>query len=236
MLIPVMAEGQLSIAAASDLRYALDSIVTEFSKDADHKINVTYGSSGKLTQQIIHGGPFDMFFSADVSYLETLQENKRLASDIQIYGKGRLVLWSPIEDVKTKGLSLLRESRIKKIAIANPEHAPYGKRAMEALAFFKLSNTTASRLVYGENVSQAAQFVLSGNADAGIIALSIALSPNMQREGYYYIIDEKSHEPLLQGVVITSYGKENDLAKSFFTFLKGNTAQSILRKFGFDIP
>lgn len=228
--------GKILVAAASDLKFALDSVVSVFGKDHNCAVEVTYGSSGKLSEQITHGAPFDLFFSADISYPERLQDNGLTASEIYPYGVGRIVIWSKRID-PAEGMNALLSPRVKKIAIANPAHAPYGKRAEEALLHEQLMQKVKDKLVFGENISQTAQFVTTGAADAGIIALSLALSPNMKRlDGKYYLIPEEFHQPLKQGAVVLSHGKDNGCAKDFLEFLKGQQADSILRCFGFVKP
>jgi len=228
-------QDKILIAAASDLKFALDSVISAFRKANSGVVEVTYSSSGKLTEQIIQGAPFDVFFSADFSYPEQLEKEKKTASKIYSYAKGRIVIWSKKVDPQETKMNSLTSPSITKIAIANPEHAPYGKRAMESLAYYKLLDNIKPKLVYGENISQAAQFITSGAADIGVIALSLALSPNM-KQGKYYLIPEESYSPLIQGAVITLHGKGNKLAESFFTFLQNKQAVDILKVNGLVKP
>ena len=241
IFLVTQAEAQQSnkilIAAASDLKFALDSVVNAFKTKNAGTIDVTYGSSGKLSEQISNGAPFDLFFSADITYPNQLKEKGLTISDIYPYGVGRIVVWSKKINPQTEGIKSLLQPSVKKIAIANPAHAPYGKRAEEALTYYKMSEATKDKLVYGENISQTAQFVTTGAADIGIIALSLALSPTMKHEnGNYYLVPENSHQPLVQGVVLTNHAKGNDLAVAFLQFVKSNTSQEILRYFGFSKP
>jgi molybdate transport system substrate-binding protein len=238
-LLTLQAQSQkkILIAAASDLKFALDSVVTAYKTSNVGDIEVTYGSSGKLSQQIMNGAPFDIFFSADISYPDQLVKDGKTSSEIYRYAKGRVVIWSKKLDPNKDGMKSLLHPLVKKIAIANPAHAPYGKRAVEALQHYKLFESLKPELVYGENISQTAQFISTGAADIGIIALSLAVSPNMKSEnGKYFIIPEESHQPLVQGAVITSSGKDNKVAQSFFSFLKSKQATSILESFGFSQP
>ena len=229
------AQDEILVAAASDLKFAMDSIISVFEQSNRGKVKVTYGSSGKLTEQISNGGPFHVFFSADISYPEQLKAKGFASSEVYSYAKGHLVIWSKNIDTK-KGMNVLKDPSIKKIAIANPAHAPYGKRAMESIAYYKLTDVK-SKIVMGSNISQTAQFVSTGAADIGIIALSLALSPNMQKEkGNYYIIPEQSHQPIIQGAVITAKGKGNKLASDFFEFVKNEKTILILNHFGFTKP
>jgi molybdate transport system substrate-binding protein len=234
---PAVAQEKILVAAASDLKFALDSVISAFKTTNGGLVEVVYGSSGKFHEQILNGAPFDIFLSADITYPMQLKNAKLTSSDIYEYGKGRIVLWSKKIDPNNDGMQTLTHATIKKVAIANPMHAPYGKRAVESLAYFKLSNAVKSKLVYGENISQTAQFIATGAADIGIIALSLARSPNMIKEnGQYYLIPESSHQPLIQGAIITSHGKGNNLAAAFFEFLKHDQAGVILKHFGFSKP
>ncbi len=228
---------RILIGAASDLKFALDSILVIFNRANQQSVQVTYGSSGKLYEQISNGAPFDLYFSAAITYPRLLKEKGFAASEVYPYGIGRLVLWSKRIDPNVSGMESLRSSALKKIAIANPDHAPYGKRAMEALNHYGLETSVQGKLVLGENISQTAQFVTSGAADIGVIALSLALSPTMNRMGgKYFLIPEESHQSLLQGAIITRKAGKNALAKSFFDFEKGEQATAILAYFGFTKP
>ena len=228
---------KILVAAASDLRFALDSLKTDFESNHPGQIEIAYGSSGKLTQQIIHGAPFDIFFSADVAYPEQLAAEHRTGSPIYEYAKGRIVLWSRQLDPNKNQIRTVLDSSVVKIAVANPTHAPYGKSAVEALQHYGLWEMAKPRLVYGENISQTAQFITSGAAEIGFIALSLALSPPMQKSGgKYYLIPEESHAPLIQGAVITQHGKANVLAHAFLGFVKSDRANHILTHFGFTMP
>ena len=228
---------KIRIAAASDLKFALDSVASVFRKKNSGTVDITYGSSGKFFEQLSNGAPFDIFFSADIAYPKQLQEKKLTLSEIYPYGVGQIVLWSKKIDPQKEGMKSLLQSSIKKIAIANPAHAPYGKRAEEALVYYKMLDTVKDKLVFGENISQTAQFVTTGAADIGIVALSLALSPNMKKEnGKYFLIPESSHQPLVQGVVLTRQSEGNDLAKDFLEFVKSEKATAILHHFGFAKP
>lgn len=236
-LAPAQEQEKILIAAASDLKFALDSIVTGFKKVNNGKIDVTYGSSGKLFEQISGGAPFDIFFSADINYPRLLEEKGMTISPIYTYGIGRIVIWSKKTDPRQAGMNVLVSPSIKKIAIANPAHAPYGKRAQESLEYYKMWEKVKGKLVYGENISQTAQFVTTGAADIGIIALSLALSPNMNKEsGSYFIIPANSHQPLQQGVVLTKKAKEKSKAKTFMEYIQSANANAIFKHFGFTKP
>src|ERR1035437_3675866 len=226
----------VTIAAAADLRFALDDI-TKLYKDEnqDVKVDVIYGSSGNLFQQITNQAPFDLFFSADISFPQKLEEQKLTSGKPTIYAVGHLVLWSASKDV-SKGLGLLKSEDIKKISIANPEIAPYGKRAVESLKYYKLYDIIKDKIVKGDNVSQAAQFVLTGNAEVGLIALSLALSPEMSAKGKYFLIDPKCYSQLDQSFVILRQAENNKEVAKFIKFLDTDKAKKIFSKYGFELP
>lgn len=233
---PARAE-KITIAAAADLKFALDEIVAGFRKShpAD-EIQVSYGSSGKFQTQIQQGAPYDLFFSADISFPRQLARLGLAASEVKPYAVGRIVLWSAGQDAAKITLASLADSRFKRIAIANPKHAPYGKRAEEALRAAGVWESVRSRLVLGESVAQAAQFVQSGNAQAGIIALSLALSPELTKKGGYVLIPDTLHQPLEQGYIITRRGGEKTLAATFSDYMDSKPARGIMTKYGFVLP
>lgn len=237
LAIVICATGQdnvIRIAAASNLKFAMDSLIQVFEKTNPGKVTVSYGSSGKLFEQVSHDAPFDIFFSADMRLPALLTQKGIAITEVHKYATGRIVLWSKRIDVRAKGMQSLLSPQVRKISIANPLHAPYGQRAEEALRYYKIFDAVETKLVYGQNISQTAQFVTSGAADVGIIALSLALSPNVQREkGHYFLIDQNSHQPLEQGFVLTRHAKGNDLVASFADFVKDDAAVRILQYFGF---
>ena len=228
---------KITIAAAADLKFALDEIVVLFSRlhPAD-RVETIYGSSGKFQTQIRQGAPFDLYFSADIAYPRALKEEGFAASEVQPYAVGRIVLWSPSRDAAKMTLADLADPSIHKIAIANPKHAPYGKRAEEALKAADVWEKVEAKLVYGENVAQAAQFVQTGNAQVGIIALSLALSPELAKQGGYALISDKLHQPLEQGFIITKRAAANPLAQSFARFMSDKEARAIMTRYGFVLP
>ena len=228
---------KITIAAAADLKFALDEIVVLFSRahPAD-KVETIYGSSGKFQTQIRQGAPFDLYFSADIAYPRALKDEGFAASEVQPYAVGRIVLWSSSRDAARMTLADLADSSIKKIAIANPKHAPYGKRAEEALRAAGMWEKVEARLVYGENVAQAAQFVQTGNAQAGIVALSLALSPELAKQGSYALIPGKLHQPLEQGFIVTKRAAGNPLAREFARFMADREARAVMVRYGFVLP
>jgi molybdate transport system substrate-binding protein len=226
----------ITIAAAADLRNALDDITKLYKENhQDLKIDVIYGSSGSLYQQISNQAPFDLFFSADVSFAAKLDSLKLTSGKPKIYAVGHIVLWSSTKDV-SKGLDILKSEDIKRISIANPMVAPYGKRALESLQYYKLYDIIKDKIVKGDNISQAAQFVLTGNADVGIIALSLALSPEMTAKGKYFLIDEKSYSKLEQAYVILKKSEKKKELIDFVKFLDTKKVKDIFNKYGFKLP
>ncbi len=234
LFIKTNAQQPMNIAAAADLRFAMDSIVSVFKQsNAGAVINITYGSSGQFTQQIENGAPFDLFFSANTSYPQQLKAKGHVEGDDIIYGKGQIVVWSKKLDPNKAKINSLLDASVTKISIANPEHAPYGKRAQESLVHYGLYNKIKDKLVVGENIAQAAQYITSGAADIGIIALSLARSPNMQDQGgKYWVIPDNTHQPLVQGFVMLTHAGENNTAKQFATFFSSVKAKKILEHFG----
>lgn len=227
---------EVLVAAAADLKFAMDSLIKIFSMEAGNPtIKTVFGSSGNFFEQISNGAPFDLFFSADLDYPRKLQDRQLTLGPPKTYGTGHIVLWSKKIDPARAGINTLLDLSLTKIAIANPAHAPYGRRAEESLRFYKLYDKIKDRLVIGENISQTAEFVNSGAADIGIIALSLALSPALQhQDGKYWLIPDDSHQPLQQGYVLLQHAKGNTGAEKFAAFMGSPRAIAILHKFGFD--
>lgn len=228
---------KINIAAAADLKFAMDEIVMQFkaSNPAD-EVEVIYGSSGKFNTQIQQGAPYDCYFSADIAYPNELAKNGFASSKVKPYALGRIVLWSASLEANKMTLNNLTDQNIQHIAIANPQHAPYGKRAEEALRATGLWHKVESKLVYGENIAQTAQFVQTGNAQVGIIALSLALSPALASKGGYWLIPDYLHQPLTQGFVITKRAKDSALAKKFADFMASKPTRATMEKYGFVLP
>lgn len=234
----VRAAESVSIAAAADLVYCLEEINAAFKQahpGADLK--VSSGSSGNFTTQIKNGAPFDVFLSADLSYPRDLVK-AGLADEKSLtpYAVGRLVLWTAHPEAVdvSKGLAVVADAgAVKKFAIANPDHAPYGRAAKEALQHEKLWDAVQGRLVQGENISQTAQFVESGNADAGLVALSLVLSPKLVKVGRWQEIPADFHNKLEQGAVLTTAGTKNGLARAYLEFLRSPAARAVFDRYGF---
>ena len=228
---------KITIAAAADLKFAMDEIVTGFKKShTGHEVEVIYGSSGKFHTQIQQGAPYDIFFSADISYPRELAKIGMAASEVKPYAFGRIVLWSNSMDAAKMTLASLTDPKISRIAIANPKHAPYGKRAEEALRAVGMWDRVQSKLVFGENIAHTAQFVQTGNAQVGIIALSLAVNSELAKKGGYYLVPDNLHNPLEQGYVITTRGAGKPLAKQFADYMGSKPARAIMTKYGFVLP
>lgn len=228
---------KITVASAADLKFAMDEIVTEFKKSIrEGEVEIIYGSSGKFNTQIQQGAPYDLYFSADIAFPKGLAKEGWAASEVTPYAFGRIVLWSASEDASKMTLESLADAKITRIAIANPKHAPYGKRAEEALHSSKMWDKVESKLVYGENIAHAAQFVQTGNAQIGIIALSLAVNPELATKGGYWLIPDNLHNPLEQGFIITKRAKDNELAKQFADYMSGKEARAIMTKYGFVLP
>jgi molybdate transport system substrate-binding protein len=231
---PVTAPKDVLVAAASDLKFAMDSLIKAFSgQERDILIKPIYGSSGNFFEQISNEAPFDLFFSADLDYPQKLEQQHKTLSEIKPYGTGQIVLWSSKLDPSKEGMNTLLLPSVTRIAIANPAHAPYGRRAEESLNYYKLYDKVKEKLVIGENISQTAQFASTGAADIGIIALSLALSPQLQKEGKYWLIPEASHLPLKQAYVLLQHAKDNEGAQKFSAFVGSAKGCAILEYFGF---
>lgn len=227
----------INIAAAADLKFALDEIISGFNREhTGDQIQATYGSSGRFHTQIRQGAPYDMFFSADIAYPRELAKSGLAASEVKPYGLGRIVLWSSSMNAARMTLASLNDPMIKRIAIANPKHAPYGKRAEEALRAAALWEKLQPKMVFGENISQTAQYVQSGNAQIGIIALSLALGPELAKTGGYFLIPENLHAPLEQGYIITRRGADKPLVKKFAQYIESKKARSVMARYGFKQP
>jgi molybdate transport system substrate-binding protein len=230
---------KIRVAAAADLDFAMSDLVAGYEKQSGAGVEVTYGSSGNFFSQIQNGAPFDLFFSADIEYPRKLRAAGFTEPEtLYEYAVGRIVIWTPPDaklDPAADRWKTLLDPSVHKIAIANPEHAPYGRAAIAALKDAGIYEQVQAKLVYGENISQAAQFVQSGNAQAGIVALSLALSPPM-RGGKYWEIPASMHPPIEQGAVVLKAARNKEAARAFLEFVKSKTGQETLQKYGFTLP
>ena len=229
----------LTVAAASDLNFAIKELIVEYEKQSGHHVKLSLGSSGNFYAQLQQGAPFDLYFSADIGYPRKLEEaGLTVPGTLYRYAVGRVVLWAPKSsslDV-TKGLTVLRDPAVQKIAIANPKHAPYGRAAVAAMEHEHIYEEIKDRLVLGENISQAAQYIESGACDVGIIALSLAMAPAMKNAGSYWQIPADNHPPSEQGAIIMKQSKNQEIARQFLDFMKGSRGQEIMTRYGFTLP
>lgn len=237
-LLPAAQAGErITVAAAADLKFAMDEIVADFrSARPDDAVEVVYGSSGKFATQIRQGAPFDLYFSADIAYPRALEAEGLALGPTRPYAVGRIVLWSRTRDAGALRLQDLADPALGRIAIANPRHAPYGKRAEEALRAAGVWDAVQPRLVQGENIAQTAQFVQTGNATVGIIALSLALNPALAGQGGYHLIDAVLHAPLEQGFILTRKAEGKALATAFADYIGSAAARAVLVRYGFELP
>jgi molybdate transport system substrate-binding protein len=234
---PFASAETITIAAAADLKFAMDEIIVSYKRqEPDARIDVVYGSSGNFNAQIRQGAPFDLYFSADISYPRELAQAGWAASPVMPYAVGRLVLWSMNIDLNEQSLESLQQLSVRRFAIANPRHAPYGKRAEETLRALGVWATFEDRMVYGENIAQTAQFVQTGNAELGLVALSLVLSPELKGKGSWVLVPEELHEPLEQGYIITRRAAGSAQARVFADFMQGEYARAILSTYGFVVP
>jgi molybdate transport system substrate-binding protein len=228
------------IAAAADLKFALEEIAAQFRAETGKEVKLVFGSSGNFTSQLQQGAPFQMFLSADESFVFQLADAGKTLDRGALYAEGRIVLFAPHgsplkADADFAGLrQALERGRIQRFAIANPEHAPYGRAAQEALQRQGLWAQIEPKLVLGENVSQAAQFASSGSAQGGIFAYSLALAPELAARGNYVLIPADRHAPLRQRMVLLR--NAGDTAKVFYAFVQTPAARAIFRKYGFVLP
>jgi molybdate transport system substrate-binding protein len=229
---------EITVAAAADLQFAMQDVAAHFEKETGTKVKAVYGSSGNFFQQIQNGAPFDLFFSANVDYAKKLESAGLIEpGTLYEYATGKIVLWVPSDSKVdlSKGLRALLNPAVRKVAIANPEHAPYGQAAVAALKNENIYQQVSGKLVMGENISQAASFVLAGSADAGLIALSLALSPNMKDKGRYVEIPAADYPPIQQACVLLKSSQKKDAARAFLEYVKTPGVAAVLRQYGFEV-
>jgi molybdate transport system substrate-binding protein len=236
---PAPAADEITIAAAADLTFAFKDIAAQFQTQTGTVVKLSLGSSGNFFSQIQNGAPYDLFFSADLSYAKKLEAAGLIEpGSLYEYAIGKIVLWVPASsklDV-SKGLAVLTDPAIRKIAIANPEHAPYGRAAKAAMQKEGVYDQVKDKIVLGENISQTAQFVQSGNADIGIVALSLALAPTMKDKGRYFEIPAGEYPAIEQAAVVLKSSKKKELAKKFISFLKQPATVELMQRYGFVVP
>jgi molybdate transport system substrate-binding protein len=230
---------EITVAAAADLQFAMQDIADKFHKETGKNVKLIYGSSGNFFQQIQNGAPFDMFFSANLDYPKKLEAAGLIEpGSYYEYAKGKIVLWV-LNDSKlnlNSGLRTLLDPTIKTIAVANPQHAPYGQAAVAAMQEEGLYDKVRDRFVLGENISQTASYVVSGSADVGVVALSLALSPNMKDKGRYVEIPTNEYPAIQQACVILKSSNNKEVSRQFLSFIKTAAVADTLKTFGFDVP
>ena len=229
-----------AIAAASDLKFALEQIAADFRRTSGLDVKLVFGSSGNFFRQIQQGAPFELFLSADESFVFKLSDAGKAENRGLLYATGRIVLFarhgSPLKlDSQLVGLkSAVASGAIRRFAIANPEHAPYGRAASQALGKLGLWDALRPKLVLGENVSQAAQFATSASAEGGMFAYSLALSPQVATLGKYVLIPESLHDPLRQRMVLIKGA--GSTARAFYEYLQQPGARAVFKRYGFMLP
>jgi molybdate transport system substrate-binding protein len=234
------AAGTVQVAAAADLQFAMQDLIAACRARTGIRVTATYGSSGNFYSQITNGAPFDVLFSADIGYPERLEQaGLAPAGSTRLYAIGRIVVWVPNAssiDIGRPGMQALLDPAVHTIAIANPEHAPYGSAAVAAMQHYGIYDRLAAKLVYGENISQTAQFVQSGAADVGILALSLALAPTLRNAGRYWLVPNDAYPAIEQGVVVLKRARDPAAAQAFVDFVLGPSGRTVLDRFGFGPP
>ena len=224
----------VKVAAAANLRAVFDELKSAYAQ-SNPKTNVSanFGSSGTLLQQILSGAEFDVFMAADNSFPTKLKDKGAASGEIKTYALGKLVLWSNTVDV-SKGLEMLTDPSVKRIAVAKPELAPYGDRAMEVLKSTGLYNKVKDKIIYADNISQTAQFAQTGNAEVGFLALSLTMTPDMK--GSVYVVDPKLYKPVEQAMILVKGWKTNPEGAKFMKFVLSADCKPLFEKYGFIVP
>jgi molybdate transport system substrate-binding protein len=224
----------VKVAAAANLRYILDEIKVKYAvHHPKATILVNLGSSGALVQQITNGADFDLFMAADIIYPEKLKSQGIVKGEVKTYAFGKLVMWSNTVDM-SKGLDIFTDISVKRIAIAKPDVAPYGARAVECLKYYNLLDKVKDKIVYADNIAQAAQFAQTGNAEIGFIALALAMAPDMK--GSYFVLDTKSYKPVEQAMILLKSWQSNPEAVKFMNFVLSAECKPVFEKYGFIVP
>jgi molybdate transport system substrate-binding protein len=225
---------EIQVAAAADLQFAFTEIAANFEQQTGNKVTLIFGSTGQLAQQIENGAPYDLFAAANRSYVDELaMKNRILPKSIELYARGRIVLAvNRLSGVSATTLNDLLSPKIKHIAIANPEHAPYGLAAKQAFEKLGLWEALKDKVVFGENIRQALQYVQTGDAEAGIVSLSVADVPEIT----WTLIDDTFHQPIDQALGVVSGSPHQDITRQFAAFINGEIGRPIMRKYGFVLP
>ncbi|MBF0512202.1 MAG: molybdate ABC transporter substrate-binding protein [Candidatus Omnitrophica bacterium] len=230
--------GDITVAGAANIQFTLEDLKAEFTRETGISVKAVFSSSGKLTAQIENGAPFDIFMSADMKYPERLYQDGFSSQAPKVYAYGRLVLWTMKNIDLSKGIPVLSEAVVQKIALADPQLAPYGLQAVHTLKFYQLFQPLKKKYVIGENISQVNQFITTGAADIGLTAQSVVLAPPMKDKGKWVQVDPQSYEPIAQGVIVLKYAQQNHSkeAREFYEFLFSSPAQEIFKKYGYKLP
>lgn len=233
-----MAAQTITVAAAANMKYAITDIAKAFSDESGIDVKIITGASGKLTQQIMSGAPYDAFLSADVEFPAKLVQGGYTTTPAQIYAYGTLILWSDTGADLSKGIAIVADPSVKKIAIANPKTAPYGTEAMNAMRYYKIADSAVPKIVTAESISQVGSYVTTKAVDVGFMAKSIVLSPEMKNVGKWIEIDPKAYNTIDQAMVGLKNGSpENQIAaKKFIRFISSPKALAILKASGYGLP
>ena len=227
---------KIIVATAANVQYVMKELKAEFEKESGKEIEIVVSSSGKLTAQIREGAPFDVFVSADTKYPDEIYKNGGSDVEPQIYAYGTLSLWSLKIPENELNLSVLNSDKVKKIAVPNPKLAPYGEAAVQALTKENLLEPIKSKIVYGESIAQAAQYITTGNVEAGFTALSVILAPEMKGKGHYVVIDSTLYNPIAQAALLLRHSENSpkkETSQKFYDFLFSPKAKAILKKYGY---
>lgn len=235
LCVALSAQAQtVKIAAAANLRYVFDEIKASYeAENPKATVTANFGSSGALLQQILNGAEFDLFMAADNSFPVKLKDQGAASGEIKTYALGKLVIWSNTVDV-SKGLEMLTDPSVKRIAIAKPELAPYGDRAIETLKAIGLYDKVKDKIIYADNISQTAQFAQTGNAEVAFLALSLTLTPEMK--GSVFLVDPKTYKPVEQAMVLVKSWKVNPEAAKFMKYVLSEKCKPIFEKNGYIVP
>ncbi len=237
-LASALAAQTITVAAAANMKYAVTDIAKEFSKASGIEVKIITGASGKLTQQIMSGAPYDAFLSADVEYPAKLANGGFTTTPAQVYAYGTLILWSDTGVDLSKGVAIVADPSVKKIAVANPKTAPYGIEAMNAMKYYKVADDAVAKIVTAESISQVGSYVTTKAVDVGFMAKSIVLSPEMKNVGKWVEVDDKAYNTIDQAMVGLKNGSpENQIAaKKFIRFMSSAKALEILKASGYGLP
>lgn len=230
--------GNLTVAVAANVQYPFEELAAVFERETGIKIKPVFGSSGKFAAQIDSGAPFDIFLSADMFYPQMLRKAGLTYNDPKIYAYGTLVVWTMNNVDLSKGIGAVNDPAVQKIAIASPDTAPYGRQAVNALKHYQLYQQVNKKLVYGESIAQANQFITAKAADLGFTAKSVVLAPHMKGQGQWIEIEKEAYAPIAQGVVLLKHAQETNPqdAQKFFNFIFSSKAGEIFEKYGYVLP